>query len=120
MIYRRKRAEKRQHTSSSKETPSSDNKCPRTETSDEVDLGHDPMDITLLPGPSTSTSILERHPEVHFDPPTRIESDDAEPGGSNENIIMDIDDLMVTGIDKPKNGNEDRLADTKSNVRHDK
>ena len=54
------------------------------------------MDITLLPGPSTSTSILERHPDVHFDPPIQIESDDAEPGGSNENIIMDIGDIMVT------------------------
>ena len=69
MAYCRKRAEKRQRTSSPKETPSSDNKCPGTETSDEVDLGHDPMDITLLPGPSTSTSILEKHPGVAFDSP---------------------------------------------------
>ena len=116
MTYCRKRAEKRQCTSSPKETPISDNKCPRTETSDEVDVGHDPMDITLLPGPSTSTSILERHPEVHFDP----QHGSSQPGGLNEHIKMDKDDLMVTEIDKPKNGNEDRLANTKSNVTCDK
>ena len=90
MTYSRKKAEKRQRTNSKQETPSRDDKRPRTETSDEVDLGHDPMDITLLPGPSTSTSVLERHPDVHFDPPIQIESDE------NESIIMDIGDIMVT------------------------
>ena len=68
LTYSRKKAEKRQRQNSQQASPQA-HKCPRTENSDEVDLGQDPMDIILLPGPSTSPSILEKHPGLHFDPP---------------------------------------------------
>ena len=78
------------------------------------------MDIILLPGPSTSPSILEKRPGLHFDPPTRIKpcgtvTEDNEQY-KKDGLTMDINDLMVG---ESENGNDDKIKDTNSKVTSD-